>query len=115
MSDEEGADSGVFFTGRADEHEAMPEPTAEPEPVSTPEPVAEPEPTVQPVWNDGPVEETVTIAGDVLPANVLDDPENPLGLMVEQVGEDTPEYNTYADSIYSDNTDNGLPELRVVS
>ncbi len=115
VSDEEGADSGVFFTGSADKPEATPEPTAEPEPVSTPEPVAEPEPTVQPVWNDGPVEETVTIAGDVLPANVLDDPENPLGLMVEQVGEDTPEYNTYADSIYSDNTNNGLPELRVVS
>ena len=38
--------------------------------------VAEPEPIVQPVWTDGPVEETVTIAGDVLPANVLDDPEN---------------------------------------
>ena len=115
MSEEERADSGVFFTGSADKPEATPEPTTEPEPVSTPEPVAEPEPAVQPVWNDGPVEETVTIAGDVLPANVLDDPENPLGLMVEQVGEDTPEYNTYADSIYSDNTDNGLPELRVVS
>lgn len=109
MSEEERADSGVFFTRSADEPEATPELTAEPEPV------AEPEPTVQPVWNDGPVEETVTIAGDVLPANVLDDPENPLGLMVEQVGEDTPEYNTYADSIYFDNTDNGLPELRVVS
>lgn len=109
MSDEERADSGVFFTGSADEPEATPEP------VLTPEPVAEPEPIVQPVWTDGPVEETVTIAGDVLPANVLDDPENPLGLMVEQLGEDTPEYNTYADSIHSDNTDNELPELRVVS
>lgn len=84
-----------------------------PTPVPTQEPRAESE--SQPLMGNAPVEKTVTIAGDVLRANVLDDPENPLGLKVERLAEDSPEYGVYADNVKIDNTENDLPDMKVMS
>ncbi len=117
---DDNADSGLFFMGDTGtsgqpEYPEYDEGEASAAPVSTPEPTAEPEPTAQPVWDDEPAEETVTISGDVLPANVLDDPENPLGLMVEQAQEGTPEYEVYAENVKTDNSENDLPDLKVIS
>lgn len=89
------------------------------DPTATDEYAAEasptPMPTARPIFDIEPAETTVTVKGDVLPANVLDDPENPLGMLVERMAEDSVEYEMYADYAGEEDADSGLPGLKVMS
>ena len=123
------SDNGVYFTepstsneqpdNSASEPAASDEPSATDEPAGTPEPDVDEgltaEPTVEPFGDAEARETNVTIAGDVLPANVLDDPENPLGMLVERMDEDSQEYEMYADYAGDEDDENGLPGLKVMS
>lgn len=70
-------------------------------------------PTPRPIWDAGSTETNIT--GGTLPANVLDDPENPLGLLVEPMDEDSAEYEMYANNVPSITGETGLPGLKVMS
>lgn len=123
------SDNGVYFTepstsneqpdNSASEPAASDEPSATDEPAGTPEPDVDDgltaEPTVEPFGDAEARETNVTIAGDALPANVLDDPENPLGMLVELVPEDSPVFEMYAENIKVDNTENDLPDPKVMA
>lgn len=120
---EPGADDGsggeeLYFSAQAQtEDDADENSAAEPDGTEKPEPTPDPEPEPS-AW---PEEETagtatVTVAGvDALPANVLDDPEHPLGLKVERVPEESAVFGMYADNVKIDNTENDLPDMKVMS
>lgn len=97
----EDVESDAAGSPETEEHAAQASPT--------------PMPTARPIFDIEPAETTVTVKGDVLPANVLDDPENPLGMLVERMAEDSAEYGMYADYAGEEDADNGLPGLKVMS
>lgn len=124
------SDDGIYFIEPSAEDSqqeksvvgpvATEEPTATKEPVDVMDPSltesSEAAPTAEPViWNTEPEADNITIAGGTLPANVLEDQDNPLGLMVERRDEDSQEYGLYADYAEGVDDDNGLPGLKVLS
>ncbi len=104
-------ESGLEGEAAPTEEEGVSAPSQVEEPTAT----EEPQPSAAPTPS-GPIAPTVvTVAGDTLPANVLDDPQQPLCLLVEPVEEGTPTYGLYEAYAQQDSSGGQLPGLKVMA